>query len=70
MSQDIAKARISKSDKGYEMHGSNPMIIDIFDEWKDIEDLLRRDDYSTEYIAARKAELDSTHETTIDETDE
>ena len=69
MSIQIETAIIMKNSHGYELTDSDGETIGFFPEWKQIADMLRRENFSEEYIAKRKAEINRGDETKIDEVD-
>jgi hypothetical protein len=65
MSIHIESAVIVKNSHGYELTDSDGETIGFYPEWKQIADMFRREHFSEEYIAKRKAEISRGDETTI-----
>jgi hypothetical protein len=63
MSSQIETAIIIKNSHGYELTDNDGETIGFYPAWKQIADMFRRENFSEEYIAKRKAEISRGDET-------
>jgi hypothetical protein len=68
--EDLETAIITKTGHGFEITDSFGEIVGSYKDWSQVEDMFRRNDFSEEYIAKRRADLDRSSTTKIDETNE
>ena len=67
---ELETAIITKTEHGFELTDNFGEIIASFKDWNHVADMFRKRDFSEEYIAKRRADLDRNAVTTIDEMDE
>jgi hypothetical protein len=67
---EMETAIITRTGHGYEVTDSFGGIIGSFREWRQVAEMFRRQDFSEEYIAKRKTDLERSSQTRIDETNE
>jgi hypothetical protein len=67
---ELETAIITKTGHGFEVADNFGEIIGNFRDWNQVADMFRSRDFSEEYIAKRKADLDRNASTKIDETNE
>jgi hypothetical protein len=70
MSTALETANIAKTPHGFEITDSRGEIIANYETWEQVADSFRSQDFSEEYIAKRKADIDRGDSAQIDETDE
>jgi hypothetical protein len=68
--EDLETAIITRTGHGFEVSDSFGEIIGSYRDWKQVEDMFRRNDFSEEYIAKRKADIDRQATTKISEVNE
>jgi hypothetical protein len=68
--EELETAIITKTDHGFEVTDNFGDIIGSFRNWDQVADMFRKRDFSEEYIAKRRADLDRNGVATIDEVDE
>ena len=64
---ELESAIITKTNHGYEVTDSFGDFIGSFSEWSKVADMFRRADFSEEYIAKRKADLERGSMTSVNE---
>jgi hypothetical protein len=67
---ELETAIITKTGHGYEVTDSFGEIIGSFSEWNQVADMFRRRDFSEEYMAKRRADIERASMTTMNETNE
>jgi hypothetical protein len=67
---ELETAIITKTGHGFEVTDNFGDIIGSFRNWDQIADMFRKRDFSDEYIAKRRADLERNGGATIDEVDE
>ncbi|RZU29070.1 hypothetical protein [Edaphobacter modestus] len=67
---ELETAIITKTGHGFEVTDNFGEIIGSFKDWDQIADMFSKRDFSEEYIAKRRADLDRNSTTKIDETNE
>lgn len=65
MSESLETVTIKKTEAGYELIGENSISIAVYLNWDPIEQMLRRADFSSEYIRKRKDRVDHQEEIRI-----
>jgi hypothetical protein len=68
--EDLETAIITKTGHGFEISDSFGEIIGSYKDWRQVEDMFRGNDFSEEYIAKRKADIDRQTTTRISEVNE
>jgi hypothetical protein len=66
----LETAIITKTGHGFEVTNDFGDVIGSYSDWSRVADMFRKRDFSDEYIAKRRADLDKTSHTKIDETNE
>ncbi len=67
---ELETAIITKTGHGYEVTDNFGDILGSFKSWDKVADMFRKRDFSEEYIAKRRADVDRNATTKIDETNE
>ncbi|WP_035359794.1 hypothetical protein [Edaphobacter aggregans] len=67
---ELETAIITKTGHGFEVTDNYGDIIGSFKDWSQVADMFRKRDFSEEYIAKRRADLDRNATVRIDETNE
>jgi hypothetical protein len=67
---ELETAIITKTGHGFEVTDNFGDILGSFKNWDQVADLFRKQDFSEEYIAKRRADIDRNATTTNDETNE
>lgn len=67
---ELETAIITKTGHGFEVTDNSGEIIGTFKDWDQVADMFRKRDFSEQYIAKRRADLDRNATTKIDETNE
>ena len=67
---ELETAIITKTGHGFEVTDNFGDILGSFKNWDQVADMFRKQDFSEEYIAKRRADLDRNVTTKIDETNE
>jgi hypothetical protein len=55
---ELERAIITKTGHGFEVTDNFGEIIGSYKDWHQVEDMFRRNDFSEEYIAKRRGDLD------------
>jgi hypothetical protein len=66
----LETAIITRNDHGFEVSDSFGEIIGNYRNWGQVAAMFREHDFSEEYIAKRKRDLERSSQTTIDESNE
>jgi hypothetical protein len=66
----LETAIINKTGHGFEVTDNFGDIIGSFRDWDQVAEMFRKQDFSEEYIAKRRADIDPNASTKIDETNE
>ena len=67
---ELETAIITKTGHGFEVTDNFGDILGSFKNWDQVADMFRKRDFSEEYIAKRRDDLDQNAATKIDETNE
>lgn len=70
MNTGLETANIVKTPHGFEITDRRGEIIANYETWEQVAGSFRQQDFSEEYIAKRKADIDRGDTVQIDETDE
>lgn len=67
---ELETAIITKTGHGFEVTDNFGDILGSFNTWDQVADMFRKQDFSEEYIAKRRVDVDRNATTKIDETNE
>ena len=66
----LETTNITRNGHGYQIADALGNVIGNFRDWSQVAEVFRGQDFSEEYIAKRKADLDQNATTTVDETND